>query len=454
MATEIKFTPSNQSNAEEPKENSYDKTLTWLISKALTSTSITQLAFHIANHTKKIIPYDQAIVWQESLHGYKIFAVSAISVVNHHAPYIHLWEKVLLPKLAFETNKVTFFSIDKFQDAIATYDGEMYKYMVSVLFPGARKGGLILLASENWTPEVIEKIPKVMTYYSNIWRLYQNKLSSYKKLKKVHESRKTIIFIILLVLFYPIRDSVLVPAEISPKNPTVIASSIKGMIKEIYVLPNQMVRAGQPLFKLDTITLQNKYDQSEKGLDVVREKYRKGYQQSYNDAQAKNDLRVLSDDIKIAEIEANYNKLLLDRAVIRAEFAGTVIFSDPKNWLGRPVEIGERVMLLASESNKQLDLFIPIDDLIEMPDRSQVVFYPNPKPLSPIKANINFISKHADLQPDDKLAYYGVADFTNEFNKDERFGIKGTAKIYGNRVLLIYYIFRKPISWLRRTIGI
>ncbi|MBP9722942.1 MAG: HlyD family efflux transporter periplasmic adaptor subunit [Gammaproteobacteria bacterium] len=464
MATEIKLVPpghtgpgdpNNSANSGGSLENSYDKTLTWLISKAVASTSIAQLAFHIVNHTKKVIPYEQAILWQESVNGFKILAVSGISVINHNAPYIRLWEKELLSKFAAEPTNLTFFTIDKFKDTVASYDGEMYQYMISVLFASNnRKGGLVLLASENWKPEEADRIPKVMTYYANIWRLYQNKLSVYRKFKKIHKSRKIFFILLFLALFIPIKDSVLVPAEIAPKKPTVIASSIKGIIKEIYVVPNQTVNTGQPLFKLDTITLENKYDQALKSLDVAKEKYRKGYQQSYNDVQAKTDLRVLSDEIRIAEIELNYSKLLLGRAIVKADSAGTVIFSDPKNWLGRPVEIGERVMLLADENNKQLELFIPIEDLIETPKNANVVFYPNPKPLSTIQANVDYISQYAELQPDEKLAYYAVANFANQLTINERFGIKGTAKIYGNRVLLFYYIFRKPLSWLRRTVGI
>jgi hypothetical protein len=33
-------------------------------------------------------------------------------------------------------------------------------------------------------------------------------------------------------------------------------------------------------------------------------------------------------------------------------------------------------------------------------------------------------------------------------------GLKGTAKIYGDKVPLFYYLMRRPISALRQTFGI
>ena len=36
----------------------------------------------------------------------------------------------------------------------------------------------------------------------------------------------------------------------------------------------------------------------------------------------------------------------------------------------------------------------------------------------------------------------------------DRIGLRGTAKVYGPKVALGYYVLRKPIAFLRRSLGI
>ena len=38
--------------------------------------------------------------------------------------------------------------------------------------------------------------------------------------------------------------------------------------------------------------------------------------------------------------------------------------------------------------------------------------------------------------------------------QERRIGLQGTTKVYGGRVSLFYYIFRKPLSVIRREVGL
>jgi hypothetical protein len=442
-------------------EINYFSDLTWLQGKAAFCENEEQLAFHIVNHTIKIVPYAQALLWREGAFGIEVMAVSGVSVINHSSPYISFLEKKLIPKILKEHDDVTKINMEQYADLIASYGGFIFPLCLSLPFSTGSnkqlkiKSGLILFSKTDWNETEITKITNIVSYYKYLWDLFLKQSNfNINRLKRLRKLKWIFLGIILLLMLVPVRDSVLVPAEIAPKEPLVISPSISGLISEIYVKPNDYVEKNQKLFRLDTITLDNQYQQSIKNLDIVKEKYRKAYHHSYNAPESKSELRILESEIKIAEDEVNYTKSLLDRAVIRAEFAGTVIFSDPKYWLGHPVEVGERVMLLADDNMKQLDIFIAVDDLIALPEKAKVVFYPNPRPLSTLKGEIIFISKQAEVQPDSILAYYTVATLDPEYANEYQFGIKGTAKLYGDRVILGYYLFRRPLSWLRRHLGV
>jgi len=51
------------------------------------------------------------------------------------------------------------------------------------------------------------------------------------------------------------------------------------------------------------------------------------------------------------------------------------------------------------------------------------------------------------------LSYKLVSSFEGN-KKKPRIGLRGTAKVYGSRVILFYYLFRKPITFIRQLIGI
>ena len=42
----------------------------------------------------------------------------------------------------------------------------------------------------------------------------------------------------------------------------------------------------------------------------------------------------------------------------------------------------------------------------------------------------------------------------DEPKQERRIGLQSTAKVYGGRVSLFYYIFRKPLSVIRREVGL
>lgn len=132
---------------------------------------------------------------------------------------------------------------------------------------------------------------------------------------------------------------------------------------------------------------------------------------------------------------------------------GIVIYSAPKDWLGKPVSVGERVMLIADPNNKKLDIELPVNDAINVSPGTRVKFYLNVDPLNPLDAKLRYVSYSAEETPGGDLAYHLKADFLKD-QKIPRIGLKGTAKVYGERVSLFYYLFWRPIAWLRQTLGI
>ena len=76
----------------------------------------------------------------------------------------------------------------------------------------------------------------------------------------------------------------------------------------------------------------------------------------------------------------------------------------------------------------------------------------NVSPLGSIAARVTQTSYEAVPNGENTLAY--VLKARIDEHTLPRLGLKGTAKLYSHKVSLAYYLFRKPLAWLRRASGL
>ena len=78
-------------------------------------------------------------------------------------------------------------------------------------------------------------------------------------------------------------------------------------------------------------------------------------------------------------------------------------------------------------------------------------------PLNPIKAEIIRRSYYAKSDDANNMAYQLIAHSSAEEKNispaNQRIGLRGTAQVYGKKVPLALFLFRKPLSALRQYFG-
>jgi hypothetical protein len=150
--------------------------------------------------------------------------------------------------------------------------------------------------------------------------------------------------------------------------------------------------------------------------------------------------------------EAGYLRDLLARVEIRAARSGIAIFDDPNEWLGRPVNIGERIMQVADPGRVELEIRLPVADAIRLEPDAEVRFFLNIDPRAPVPALLDVVGYRAQPGPDGVPAFRLKARFA-ETAPLLRIGLRGTAKLYGEEVPVAWYVFRKPLAALRTWLG-
>lgn len=256
----------------------------------------------------------------------------------------------------------------------------------------------------------------------------------------------------IAVLLFPVRLTVLGPGELVPASPAVIRAPLEGTIDQIFVTPNAQVKAGTKLFQLDLTTLSSKLEVAEQALATAEAEYRQAAQQAVFDTKSKSQLAVLEGRIAERKTELDYLNAQLARAQVTAPRDGIVLFDDPTEWIGKPVTIGERVMALANERDAEVEVWLALGDAIELAPGASVTLYLNAAPLSPVSAQLRYQAHEAVARPDGSFAYR-VRATLHEGEEHRRIGLKGTAKLEGKRVPLIYWVMRRPIAIVRQAIG-
>lgn len=418
--------------------------------------SLVELGFLIANETRKLVSYRQALVWEIDDAGMlRIAAGSGSSDIEPHAPYIVWIQRLLAGQQAsglLEARKLDATTVGEELQAGWKEFLAPHALLVPLVSPkGVLVGGMLLAGDHPWEEGHLVLLERLADAYAHAWSALTGDRRRRNLRAWFTRQRTRIIIAVVIVLLFPLRQTVVAPAAVSARQPVVVAAPMAGVIREVHVSPNQEVAAGTPLFSFDITDAGSRYEVARKSLDVAQAEFLKNSQLAYTCDECRSRLPVLRALAEQREAELQHAQSLLERAVVRAEAAGVVVFQDRNDLLGRPMSVGERVMLLAAPEDSWLEIHMPVQDAITLDPGADVRFFLNIDPLAAYDAVLVRTSYEAEKTPQDVLAYTLMADFSEA--EKPRLGLKGTARVYGKRVPLVYYVLRRPLAWTRQQLG-
>ncbi|HSG60861.1 MAG TPA: HlyD family efflux transporter periplasmic adaptor subunit, partial [Pseudomonadales bacterium] len=267
-----------------------------------------------------------------------------------------------------------------------------------------------------------------------------------------HRGRWVAIGIAVFMLF-PVRLTVLAPADLIPASPSYIRAPMDGVIEQLAVIPNQRVLAGQELFRFDAVSLLSRLTLAERELATTQAEYRRLAQRALYEAESKAELAVLQSQLAEKQVNVDYLRSLNQRALVNAPIDGIVLLEDPNAWIGRPVATGEKVMIVANDRDVAIEAWLSPGDMITLPEDAHVELFLTNNPLSALSGEVAYISLQPEMRPEGYYAYRVRANLLTD-NDSVRIGLKGTLKLHGHRVPLIYWMLRRPLASMRAWLGL
>ena len=156
-------------------------------------------------------------------------------------------------------------------------------------------------------------------------------------------------------------------------------------------------------------------------------------------------------ELEVAQAEFDYASQLAEQAGITAPMDGMALFSDRRDWEGRAVSVGEPIMQVVDPERTMIRIDLPAAEQMSLHEGDSIKLWLDSQPLWAIDGELLTASYQARQTPEGTLAFALTASITSG---EPRIGSRGTAKVYGRWVPLIYSLLRRPIAALRQFVGI
>lgn len=425
------------------------------------------LRFAIANSTRKIAGFDEALLVEPAMGvnaGWRITAASGVHDVDRHSPLVRFME-AWTTKTAAEQNAVLgepkFYNIKQDASRLELGDGDVVNLPYAFWLPVRNQAGkvlaaLVALKAEPWRPQVVSLLIPLAGAYGHAWQalLPSANSSAQHVFRAVTKARLalTAAVVALAASFVPVPMSALAPAEIVAHEPGLVTAPIDGVIEQILVAPGTMVEKGTPLLTFADINLRNNFELAKRNKAVAQAKYFKAVQIATSVQKDVAEVAIAKAELDVAAGDLAYAGEVLERAAVKADRAGVLIYSSKSDWVGRPVKTGERIMEIGNPADTELRIEVPVSDALTLSQGGQVALFLDGDPLTAVHARITRANYRPVPNSEQALVYRVHAAFDD--GQQRRIGLRGVARVSSQNVALAFYLLRRPIAALRQRFGV
>lgn len=421
------------------------------------------LEFLIANETPRILRARQIFVFQAAGEGVRIAAISGMQSVDRSAPLVQRMNAVVRDLGRHSgLDQISDLDCRNYDDS----DGpsrDTYPFPALLWLPFLKRdqellGGMLLASEQEWQPEQKNVGRRLAATFAHALALLHADARPRSRFSLGGLANRRVILAAsaaaILALALPVSMTTLSPFEIVPREPFVVAAPIDGVIRTVLVDPSGVVKEGQPLVQLTDTVLRNRLDVAEQEMLVAEARLKRATQLAFEESRGRQELGLAMAEVKLKTTERDFARAMLEQGTIKATRSGVAVYSDKQALLGKPVAVGERIMLIGDPNQIEVAIDVSVSDAIALRPGARVKLFLDSDPINSREAKIVSADYMARVRPGNVLAFRVVAQLSPGKAPLPRLGTRGTAQLYGHNVWLGFYLFRRPISALRQWIGL
>lgn len=254
---------------------------------------------------------------------------------------------------------------------------------------------------------------------------------------------------LLIILFaVRVRQCAVADFEIVPTGHYVCYSQIEGTLRHVVKGNGEAVSAGDAVLEFDREELEFRLAKALKDFEQVSAEFDSTRQKSFSSQEliAKAQLLEIKRDQDAIEMERM--RWMLSKSLLRAEVAGVVSMDDRERMEGRYVKPGEKLFEVIPPDKFVAEIALSERDASVIGKGTTVSLYLHTQPETPIWGELLSVAPKPVLTADRKYCY--ILRLKPDSSKGLICGMRGVARVGGERVSLGYHIFRSVVLWWRK----
>jgi hypothetical protein len=404
--------------------------------------SETELLFHLANSVQHLVQHEQAMVLRRhaTTGQLNVEVVSSLPDLDRSAPLVQEIE-------------ARFHQLDKAGLLAQAHVAAPELWLPLKDRDGRTDAGVVFKRDTPFSAGEQTLLARLAETYAHAWSALRVRPRGFARGVVVNRKRLMMAGGFLLAIScIPVRLNVMAPVEVVAADPFVVTAPIAGVVRSILVEPNTPVNAGQVLVQFEDLQPRNEMALAQQKLAVAQARNAKVAAASFKDATATHDLATAQAELELARVSYNYALEVLQRTQVATPTGGVVVYTDKRDWEGRPVMVGEEILQVADPAKIAYRVDLPTGNSIALEAGAEVKVYLDSAPLGGLVAKLSSISYTPRTQTGGNGSSYTVMAQATD-GQTPRIGSRGTAQLYGGHVPLIVQVLRRPIAATRQFIG-
>ena len=416
-----------------------------------------ELAAHLCNSSRRVLPFQQSFYGTVKAKSFKLVACSSVAIVDRNVPFNRWIEKIVGRLLsANDPDRQLSFTLPSFCDD-TDEEQRTYPFTEFLWIPQVRDnivtGGFLVARDTPWTDDECTRAIRLSNLYVHALAAIKGTKELNRRKISLRPALSAAVVLTLMAGFLPVSITALAPVEVLPKEPFVLAAPFTGVVKEIAVSQGQELSSGDVVIVYDDVHHLNEKRLADQRAAIAQARFERASQGAIADHRVKREIEVARAEYELAKAESDYANDLLQQTRMTTPIPGIAIFSDKRDWEGKPVSAGEAIVSVANPQSVQFSLDLPVKESIVLDKGAKVKIFLDSDPLTPVEAVLSEAGYRAQADKRDILSYTVRAELSDENGTMPRIGVQGTAQVFGEKASLAYVIFRRPITAIRQYTG-
>ncbi len=275
-----------------------------------------------------------------------------------------------------------------------------------------------------------------------------SELHRLRKLNPVKVIAGVLLFTLILLFAVRVRQYAVSDFEISPANDSIVYSQLAGTLRKVIKANGDKASEGETVLEFDTDELNFKLADSLNEYDQVTAELNAARQKSFSNPELIAKAQLL--DIKRKQDEINIAKIrwALSKSILKSPASGTVVMDEKEKMTGKSVKPGDKLFEIIPQDKLIAEIYLSERDASVIGKGMTVSLYLHTQPETPLRGEIISVSPKPTLTEDRRFCY--IIKFRPDKSSGLICGMRGVARVGGEKVSLGYHLFRSVVLWWRK----